>query len=166
MNSDIIDAIEFDEKQVDIESIMRQIRQYLAQKQETQAASRIEEPTFVMLDREVYDELYEANQYFDKIRVAPYLTPVRIPLFGVLWQRLRLALHALVVFYIDRSVDTQMRFNTHVVRVLNGIVRGVDTDLTLNRVAELERRMEALEKQIHALGARTDTTAPEAREGS
>ncbi len=141
MKPDIVDAIAFDENQVDIESIMRQIRQHLAQTHGTQAAVSVERPLSILLDREVYDELYEANQEFDKGHVTPYLTQSSIPLIGGLWQRLRLQLHSLVVFYVDRAVDTQTRFNSHVVQVLNGIVRGIDLDQTPDRVERLERRV-------------------------
>ena len=47
MNPDILDAIEFDEKQVDIEAIMRQIRQHLAQTRGAQPAAPIEQPRSV-----------------------------------------------------------------------------------------------------------------------
>ncbi len=152
MNPEIVDAIEYDEKHVDIEAIMRQIRAYLAQERGTRAASRIDEPTSIILDREVYDELYAANQEFDKGQVTPYLTPTHIPVIGGIWQRVRSQLHSLVIYYVDRAADNQMSFNVHVVRVLNGIVRGIDTDQTPDRVTELERRVEMLEKQIRRAG--------------
>jgi hypothetical protein len=166
MNPDILDAIEFDENQVDIEAIMRQIRQHLAQTRGTQPAASIEQPRSVMLDREVYDALYEANQEFDKGRVTPYLTPSSVPLIGSLLQRVRARLHSLVVFYVDRAVESQIGFNSHVVRVLNGIVRGLDTDPTPDRVAELERRVAMLEMHLRALGERSDRTASEEQEVS
>jgi hypothetical protein len=151
MNPDIISAIEFDEEQVDIESIMRQIRQYLAQVHGTQAAAIVDRPQSTMLDREVYDELYEANQEFDKGHVTPYLTPTRIPVIGGLWQKLRWRLHELVMFYVDRATDAQIRFNSHTIRVLNGIVRGIDLDQTPDRVERLERRVAELEAQLGGL---------------
>lgn len=160
MSPDIIDAIKFDETQVDIEAIMRQIRQYLAQKQGTAVVSRTEEQSPTRFRREVYDELFEANHDFDKVRIAPYLTPVRMPIIGALWQRLRSALHALVVFYVDRAADAQVRFNSHVVRVLNGIVEGIDSDRIPDRLGELERRVEALEKRVHSPGAGPNATGP------
>jgi hypothetical protein len=166
MNSDVVDAVRFDESQVDIESIMRQIRQHLAQTRGTQTAALIEPPLSTVLDPDIYDELYQATQECDKVHVTPYLTPTHIPVIGGIWQRLRLQLHSLVVFYVGRAADTQVRFNTHVVRVLNGIVRGIDADQTGGRVTELERRVEVLEKQIHTLVARTDTAATGTEEGA
>jgi len=166
MNPDIVDAIEFDEKQVDIEAIMRQIRQYLAHKHGTQPPMSLEAPASSRLDRDVYDELYEANQEFDKGHVTSYLTPTHIPLIGGVWQWFRSRLHSLVMFYVDRAADAQIRFNTHVIRVLNGIVQGIDTDQTPDRVRDLERRVEVLEKQLHALGVCTETAASGVQEES
>ena len=161
MNSEIIDAIQYDEQHVDIEAIMRQIRQYLAQKHGSQTPVSSEAPASVMLDREVYDELFEANQTFDKVHVAPYVTSNRVPLVGVLWQRVRSQIHALVVFYVNRAADSQVRFNSHVIRILNGIVQSLDADGAADRISALERRVEALEGQLHAPEARAATTASE-----
>jgi len=161
MNPDIVDAIEFDEKQVDIEAIMRQIRQYLAHKHGTQPPLFLEAPASSMLDRDVYDELYEANQEFDKGHVTPYLTPTHIPLIGGVWQWFRSRLHSLVVFYVDRAADAQIRFNSHVISVLNGIVRGIDLDQTPDRVERLERRVAELERQLQAQQVTTPKTTQE-----
>ena len=166
MNPNIVNTIELNEQQVDVESVMQQIRQYLAQTQGTQATQSVERPQAIMLDREVYDELYEANQEFDKGHVTPYLTPTHIPLIGGVWQRFRSQLHSLVVFYVNRAADAQIRFNSHVIRVLNGIVQGIDTDPTPNRVRDLERRVEVLEERLHALGAYAETTASGVQEDS
>jgi polyhydroxyalkanoate synthesis regulator phasin len=59
----------------------------------------------------------------------------------------------LVVFYVNRAAEAQTRFNTSVVRVLNGIVSGIDADQTPERVERLERRVAALEKQLKALAS-------------
>ena len=161
MNPDIVNAIEIDEQQVDVEAIMRQIRQHLAQTHGGPVVQPSEKPRAIMLEREVYDELYEANQEFDKGHVTPYLTPTRIPLVGGLWQGFRARLHALVMFYVDRAVDAQGRFNSHTVRVLNGIVRGIDLDQTPDRVERLERRVAELEWQLQAQQGAAEQAAQE-----
>lgn len=151
MKSDIVNAIQIDETAVDIEAIMRQIRAHLAQTRGGQASAPVEAPRFSILDREVYDELHEANQEFDKGHVAPYLTPTRLPLIGGLWQRLRAQMHALVTFYVNQAVDAQVRFNTRAIRVLNGIVHSIDMDQTAERVERLERRVQELEARLARL---------------
>ena len=166
MEPDIVDVIEFDEKHVDIEAIMHQIRQYLAHKHGTQPLISLQAPASSRLARDVYDELYEANQEFDQGHVTPYLTSTHIPVIGGVLQWFRTRLHSLVVFYVDRAADAQIRFNTHVIRVLNGIVHGIDTDQSPDRVRDLERRVEVLEKRLHALGASAETTTSGVQEDS
>lgn len=161
MNPDVINAIRLDEEQVDIEAIMRQIRQHLAHTHGVQMIEPTERSRSIMLEREVYDELYDANQDFDKGHVTLYLTPSRVPLIGSIWQWLRSRLHSLVTFYVDRAVDAQIRFNSHVVGVLNGIVRGIDQDQTPDRVEHLERRVAELEQQLQALQVTTPNAVQE-----
>jgi hypothetical protein len=159
MEAELIESVPYEGGPVNIEVVMGQIRDYLANKH---GDARMRLPVQVssnrILDLETYDNLYQADQTYDKLYVTPYLTPVKIPLFGALWQKLRGALHSLVVFYVNRLAEVQMRFNDHTVRVLNGIVRGLDADQTPSRVTELERRVDALEKQIRTLGEHRDIT--------
>jgi len=152
MDSEIINAIQYDEGQVDIEAIMVQIRAYLAQKRGIQAAVSVTRPASTLFDPEVYDELYEATQTADKLYVGPYLTPVNIPIVGSIWQTLRGKLHEIAVFYVNRLSDAQSRFNAHIVHVLDGILRSMDNETPAriqrleSRVAELEQRLKELEQ--------------------
>jgi hypothetical protein len=167
MESELVESVPYEGGPVDVEVVMDQIRDYLAKKHGgTRARSPVETSSSRIFAPETYDELYEANQTYDKLYVAPYLTPVKIPLFGALWQKLRGALHSLAIFYVNRLAEVQMRFNGHTVRVLNEIVRGLDGDQTPNRVTELERRVEVLEKHVRALAERTDTATTGAPEDS
>jgi hypothetical protein len=168
MNPEIVDAIEYDESQVDVESIMQQIREYLG-RQSGKPARGAGRGDFLLwprggagsarnvLDSEVYDELYHANQTFDKSYVSLYLTPVRIPLLSALWQSVRARIHGLVLFYVNRLGETQIRFNSHVVRVLNAMVRDIDEDETPDQVAALEAKIVRLERTVQELEARLAT---------
>jgi hypothetical protein len=152
MDSELIEAVEYDGGPVDIEVVMGQIRDYLAKKHgDTRARSPMQAPSSRILAPGTYDELYQANQTFDKLYVAPYLTPVNIPVLGALWQKLRGALHGIAIFYVNRLAEAQMRFNSHAVRVLNEIVRGIDADTTLDKVEQLERQVRELEARLAAL---------------
>jgi hypothetical protein len=110
-----------------------------------------------VLDSEVYDELYHANQTFDKTYVTLYLTPVRVPLLSALWQSVRAKIHGLVLFYVNRLGETQIRFNSHVVRVLNAMVRDIDEDETPDQVAALEAKVVRLERTVQELETRLAT---------
>lgn len=138
------------EEMIDIEVIMRQIREHLAQQRGGQPAAAIE-MTGAAFDAGFYEELHAANQDFDRLYVAPYLTPSRLPVLGGLWQRVRAAFHGLVIFYVNRLAEAQMRFNTHAVRVLNEIVRSVDQADTADEVARLTRRVQMLEERLQRL---------------
>lgn len=152
MDSELIEAVGYDGGPVDIEVVMNQIRDYLAKKQGgARARSPVQAPSSRILSQETYDEIYQANQTFDKLYVAPYLTPVNIPLLGALWQKLRGALHGIAVFYVNRLAEAQMRFNGHAVRVLNEIVRGIDADTTPDKLEQLERKVRELEARLAAL---------------
>lgn len=142
------DQIQIDPKgEIDIEDIMRQIRAHIAKRQ-GQASGLVAPPPQGRLKPELYDELYQANVAYDKAYVSLELTPTRLPLVGGLWQRLRRAAHNLVIFYVNRLGMAQIAFNRHAVRVLNEIVRRLDEDETLERVAQLEREVAELRARL------------------
>ena len=150
MDSDLIDAVTYEAGSVDIESIMRQIRKHLAQKHGKSVNAPVATSPSSTFSAEVYEELYYSNQVFDKLYVAPYLTPVQIPVLGALWQRVRSQFHAVCVFYVNRLAEAQIRFNGHVVRTLNGMVREID-DHPPDRIQKLERQVQQLERRLESL---------------
>ncbi|MER3543082.1 MAG: hypothetical protein C4311_00400 [Chloroflexota bacterium] len=150
------DQIQFDpEGEIDIEDIMSQIRAHIARRQ-GQAPGLVAPPRQGRLKPELYDELYQANMAYDKAYVSLDLTPTRLPLVGGLWQRLRRAAHNLVIFYVNRLGAAQIAFNRHAVRVLNEIVRSLDEDEMLERVARLEREVAELRAQLDGRGMTKD----------
>lgn len=156
MDSELMEAVQYEGGPVDIEVVMGKIRDYLASKQGgTRAYSPMPRPTSRILAPETYDELYQADQTFDKLYVAPYLTPVNVPIVGAFWQRLRGALHSIAVFYVNRLAEAQMRFNGHATRVLDEIVRGMSADTTPDKVEQLERRVRELEARLTLLEQRS-----------
>lgn len=150
MDSEMIAAIQYDEEHVNIEAIMRQIREQLALKHGTQPPPSRDLPGAIF-DADFYDELYQANQTFDRLYVVPYLTPSKVPLIGGLWQRVRLALHGLAVFYVNRLAEAQMRFNTHAIRVINRVVETADNNENPDKLARLEQRIQELEARLQQL---------------
>jgi len=164
-SNNIIDLIQYDEAQPDVEAIMQQIRQYLAEKHGTRLPVAMAPSESRLFDGEVYEELFEANQVYDKTFVTPYLTTVRIPLLGALWQRLRAQFHSLVIYYVNRAADAQVRYNAHVARILNGVVHGVDRDPMPERIEVLTQRVAELQRRLQALEARVGTSTPETPKG-
>jgi uncharacterized coiled-coil protein SlyX len=154
MNSDIVDAIKYDESQVDVESIMQQIRDYLARKSGRPVSEAGPRPAQALLDGEVYEELYEANRTYDKLYVTLYLTPTRMPLMGALWQHVRAKIHGVVLFYVNRLGELEMGFNAHVIRVLNAMVQNMDEERTPEQLTALHAKVEQLEGTVRDLEAR------------
>ena len=155
MDSELLDVVKYDGGPVDIEVVMGQIRDYLAMKHGvTRARSPMQTPSSRILAPETYDELYQADLTFDKLHIAPYLTRVNIPILGALWQKLRGGLHNIAIFYVNRLAEAQMRFNGHTVRTLDEIVRGIDADMTPDKVEQLERKVRELEARLVALEQR------------
>jgi len=136
------------EGEIDVEDIMRQIREHIARRQAQTPSWVPPPPRNGHLGRELYDELYQANATFDKTYVSPYLTPTYVPLVSGLWHRLRQAAHNLVIFYVNRLAAAQVGFNAHVVRVLNELVRHLDQDDTAARLARLEEEVAALRAEL------------------
>lgn len=152
MDPELLDVVKYEGGPVDVEEVMRQIRAYLAKKRGgTPVELPSHWPSSGILAPHVYEELYQANQIYDKLYVASYLTPVRVPLVGGLWQRLRRELHHIAVFYVNRLGEAQIRFNAHIVRILNELVRHLDSDTTVDKVELLERRVQELEKRLAAI---------------
>jgi hypothetical protein len=77
---------------------------------------------------------------YDKINVEMMLTETRLPLFGGLVQRLRSALHGLVLFYVNRLAARQMRFNYQTGRALTLLVHDLEAE-----IRDLRSRVQALE---------------------
>jgi len=155
VDPELLDAVKYEGGPVDIEEVMKQIRAYLTKKRGgTPASLPSPLPSGGTLSPDVYEELYQANQVYDKLSVAPYLTPVRIPLVGALWQRLRRALHRIAVFYVNRLGEAQIQFNIHIVRVLNEVVRYLDVNTTADKVELLERKVQELERRLATIERR------------
>lgn len=149
MDPELLDAVKYEGGPVDVEEVMKQIRAYLAKKQGKESVDLSPPlPLEGTLPSNVYEELYQANQIYDKLHVSLYLTPVRMPLVGGLWQKLRRGLHRVVIFYVNRLGEAQIRFNTHIVQILNEVVRYLDVDATADRIELLERRVQELEKRL------------------
>jgi hypothetical protein len=160
MKSDFIDTLEYDESAPDVEAIMSQIRGYLAEHLEVRAGGTAGGRRARVLDQDVYNELQQAEAELNALHIMPYVTPSRIPLIGGLLNEVRLAFHRLVVYYVDRLAGAQTHFNTHTVRMLRGVVTGIDQDDASGRILRLEANIQVLEARLAALEAIEMRPAP------
>jgi hypothetical protein len=105
---------------------------------------------------EVYDRLEEADVVMGAISVQPFLSPSHIPIIGGLWQRVRLAAHQLVVFYVNRLAGAQGTFNREIVGALTALVHDLDRGGRVNpdtEIAALRAEVRALRVEVDALKA-------------
>jgi hypothetical protein len=154
-SADQLEAVKLIEApDLDAEAIMQQIRARIrARRAEAQAKGFDFEayadglypvPTDAVLSRDVHEAVRHLGLGYDKVNVEMALTETRLPLVRGLVQRLRFALHELVLFYVNRLAARQIRFNQQTARALASLVRDLEAEvLDLRaRVAELEADQE------------------------
>lgn len=141
-----------DAPDLDAEAIMQEIRARIrARRQEARARGLDFEayadglyplPPDAVLSREVHEAVRYAALGYDKVSVELALTATRLPLIGGLAHRFRAALHALVLFYVNRLAARQVRFNKETACALTALVRDLEAEVRdlRARLAELEQR--------------------------
>ncbi len=135
---------------LDAEAIMREIRARIrARRAEAKARGLDFEayadglyplPPDALFSRDLYEAVRYVGLGWDKVGVEMALTESRLPLVGGLVQRLRAALHELVLFYVNRLAARQIRVNEQTARALTILVRDLEAE-----IADLHARVTALE---------------------
>ena len=135
---------------LDAEAIMREIRARIRERR-TEAKARgldfeayadglYPVPPDALFSRDLYEAVRYVGLGWDKVGVEKVLTESRLPLIGGLVQRLRAALHDLVLFYVNRLAVRQIRFNEQTARALTTLVRDLEAEIT-----DLRARLAVLE---------------------
>jgi len=149
---------------VDVERVMTQIRDNIKRHRveaemrgiDFDKLARGKHPQLVgeRFSGEVYDALYDAQAGADKNIIAMLVSPRPMPIVGGVIRRVREALHALVLFYVNRSAQRQAGFNTLITKALTNIVsdleKEAEADTKDKRITALEQRIAELEKQVLA----------------
>jgi len=135
---------------LDAEAIMREIRTRIrARRAEAKARGLDFEayadglyplPPDALFSRDLYEAVRYVGLGWDKVGVEMTLTESRLPLVGGLVQRLRAALHELVLFYVNRLAARQIRLNEQTARALTILVRDLEAE-----IVDLRARTAALE---------------------
>lgn len=113
----------------------------------------------------VYDRIDEAALLADTTTVQPFLTPPTAPIIGPLWQRVRLAAHNLVVFYVNRHAGAQTAFNREITGGLREVVETldeVDGPAGALELAALREEVRSLQQRL----ARLEQGLPQATNGT
>ena len=155
---DLDGIIEIRDEQIDTAQIMQTIRANIQKRREAAQAQGIDFDTFVKglysgnqghFDPAVYFNLRRAASLYDRIAVRQYVSPRSVPLVGGLIQRVRGALHDLVIYYVNMLASKQSMFNESVVYALTGLVENLEKD-----VARQQQEMVALRQELDALRLR------------
>lgn len=135
---------------LDVEAIMQEIRARIRARRaeakslgldfEAYADGLYPLPPGAVLSRETYEAVRHVSLGYDKVSVAMVLTETRIPVVGGLVQRIRAALHGLVLFYVNQIASQQTRFNERTAHAVTALVRDLEAE-----IRDIHARLAALE---------------------
>ncbi|MBI5567275.1 MAG: hypothetical protein HY870_20420 [Chloroflexi bacterium] len=146
---------------IDAEAIMREIRTRIQQRRaqaeaqgldfDALAEGRFTPDRPTRFNAELYYELRRLSVSGEQIGVGLSLTTSRVPLIGSLVQRMRLALHQLVIYYVNMLARQQSRVNAYEARAWSVLmadleVKTAETETLRREVAELHARLDKLER--------------------
>lgn len=116
--------------ELNIETIMQEIRrEILAQRAAggSDLASQI--PLGGRrLPPDFYDHLYQAGLAINDMQIRLHVTRSGIPLLGPLIDRLRQALHQVVLFYVHKAVERQAEVNRHLLHALSSLSEALEAE--------------------------------------
>ena len=97
---------------------------------------------------DLYAALEQATRAYDQIWVKVDIKPSRWPLLD----RLKTSFHQLVVFYVNKLGERQIKFNDRSLRVANLLAaaqaaKNEETAVLKKQIAALQNRLNELEKQ-------------------
>lgn len=136
---------------INAEAIMQQIRARLRARRAEAKARGLDFKAYAeglyplkadaVLSRDLYEAVRRLELSYGNVSVDLALTETRLPLIKGLVQRVRGALHALVLFYVNRLAARQVRINEQTTRALVALVRDLDAEVTdlRARLAQLEQ---------------------------
>lgn len=161
------DIIEIRDDQIDVQAVMQQIRANLQKRREAAAAQGVDLDAFVAglyredhghFDAPVYYNLRRANATYDRITVSRYVSPRSTPVVGGLIQRVRGALHDLVIYYVNMLGSKQTLFNEAIVYMQNSLIEGLDKDAEqiAAELAALRTEVQQLRIELAELKTRQD----------
>ena len=156
------EVIETHDPDLDAEAIMREIRARIQQRR-TQAEAQgldfdaLAEGRFTpdhptRFNAELYYELRRLSLSGEQIGVELSLTASRRPLIGPLVQRVRLALHQLVIYYVNMLARQQARVNAYNARAWAALLADLEAQAAAaealrGEVAHLRARLDQLERE-------------------
>ncbi|MBN2006214.1 MAG: hypothetical protein JXA21_22855 [Anaerolineae bacterium] len=153
--------IEIQDPEIDAEAIMRQIRENIHQRR---IRAETEGMDYASLASGTYAARFDENLYLAlrQLETSPYARPgvslamaktAAIPVFGALVQRVRAALHQLVIYYVNILAEQQRSFNVHVIRTFKAMVKELEKEPLPDELAILREEVTQLREQVKRLEA-------------
>jgi len=141
-----------EQDEVDVDAIMRQIREYILARKAAAGGTAGPLPRFEgRFDPMVYEHLYHAAMLHDQLHVTPLVRTSRAPIIGPLLTALRRKLHELTLFYVYQLAQKQITVNTHLLGAMNALVRDMED---APQAEETQREIEALRQRLEAIEGR------------
>ena len=157
------DIVEFRDPSIDSEAIMRRIREKIRERRADAESKGLDYEAFVeglyadrisaRFDHDLYYDLRRMSLSYNKIGVGLSLTESRIPILGAIIQRIRRALHHLVIYYVNKLAGQQARFNEYTMRALTSMTKTLEDGADVEDMDALHREVDALRDQVRELQA-------------
>lgn len=166
MNNDaqLNNIIEIRDPEIDAEAIMRQIRENIRKRRAQAEAQGLDYEAFVegltaskveaRFDQSLYYDLRRLSVSYDKIGVGLSLTESHLPLIAPLAQKVRMALHHLVIYYVNMLARQQARLNEYVIRALTTLTKDLELGPTPAKFQALQQEVAQLRARLEQLEAR------------
>jgi hypothetical protein len=150
-----------DEVTINADDIMREIRARIQQRRvqaeaqgldfDALAEGRFTPDRPTHFNAALYYELRRLSLSGEQIGVGLSLTTSRVPLIGSLVQRVRLAVHQVVIYYVNMLARQQARVNAYEARAWSALMADLETkaaeaEALRREVAELQARIDRLER--------------------
>lgn len=161
MNDDVNGIIEIRDPEIDAEAIMLQIRGNLRARRLEAEAQGLD---FEQLAKGEFAKRFGDGVYQDMRQVSASASQMgvqlsvvhaqrKIPIVSALIQRVRQALHQLVIYYVNQLAAQQNHHNRQIVGVLMRLVLGLEREPYPEVVETLQEQVAALHEDIARLTA-------------
>jgi metal-sulfur cluster biosynthetic enzyme len=147
---DLTPGFEIESAALDAEEIMQEIRARLRARRDEARARGLDWEAYVdglypvpsdaVFSRDLHEAVRHLSLEHDRVSVEMALTGMGLPLVGGLAQRVRAALHELVLFYVNRLATRQTRVNYQASRAMALLIRELEAE-----IRDLRARIETLE---------------------
>ncbi|MHB0877288.1 MAG: hypothetical protein ACYC5O_14725 [Anaerolineae bacterium] len=153
------DLIEIRDPEIDVDAIMRRVREGVERKRREGLLPEKQFPRFGVAlmpaepagehDVELYYHLQRSNDTCTDIGVdlsladSPFTT---MPVVGRVWSMLRRQVHGLIVYYLGLLSRKQVRVNTHLVSTMNRLV--AQSQSQAEEIAALRQQVAQLRQEL------------------